>query len=260
MYSGVIYRITCKVTGKSYIGKTSDKYFKRYINRHFNNAFNKSDKRGGGRGKTLYHAIRKHGREQFEVEVLEEVRDELLELFWSKLGSLEIYYISKYNTYKHGYNMVPGSGGSKWSEERRNRYIKKITGHVVTKETRGKLRKALLGHKDSEETKIKKGNWSRGKTYEELYGKEKADELRNIRRGFLLGKYKNISLENRYGKDKANKLKRDSSIRTSGNGNPMYGKSVFDVWVEKYGIETANIKRKEAIEKRLKAIKQNRGL
>jgi hypothetical protein len=29
---------------------------------------------------------------------------------------------------------------------------------------------------------------------------------------------------------------------TSGENNPMYGKSVYDVWVEKYGEETANIK------------------
>lgn len=41
----------------------------------------------------------------------------------------------------------------------------------------------------SEETKRKIGNWSRGKTYEELLGKEKAEKLKEKRRQQMLKRY-----------------------------------------------------------------------
>ncbi len=38
-------------------------------------------------------------------------------------------------------------------------------------------------------------------------------------------------------------------LKRSGTNNPMYGKSIFQVWVEKYGVEIANEKEKIRIEK-----------
>jgi hypothetical protein len=46
--------------------------------------------------------------------------------------------------------------GDKWTKEFRENFIKKRTGHPVSKETRDKLRQANLGKKQSESTKIKK--------------------------------------------------------------------------------------------------------
>jgi hypothetical protein len=42
--------------------------------------------------------------------------------------------------------------------------------------------------------------------------------------------------------EKMKKLKIKQSKNTSGENNPMFGKSVYDVWVEKYGTEIANVK------------------
>ena len=36
--------------------------------------------------------------------------------------------------------------------------------------------------------------------------------------------------------------KENLRVKNSGSGNPMYGKRVYDIWIEKYGIEKANIK------------------
>jgi len=40
------------------------------------------------------------------------------------------------------------------------------------------------------------------------------------------------------------------SKRNSGSGNPMYGRSAYDIWIEKYGLEEANRRKAEADLKR----------
>jgi predicted GIY-YIG superfamily endonuclease len=42
-------------------------------------------------------------------------------------------------------------------------------------------------------------------------------------------------------------------INYSGSGNPMYGKKVYDIWVEKYGVDIANDKLKQRKEKSSKS-------
>lgn len=50
-------------------------------------------------------------------------------------------------------------------------------------------------------------------------------------------------LENRdYSVYKTDEFKNKMRILASGENNPMFGKSVYDVWVEKYGTEIANVK------------------
>ncbi len=51
-----------------------------------------------------------------------------------------------------------------------------------TKEVKEKLRKVNTGKKKSKETKKKIGNYSRGKTYEELYGEKRAKKLKKDKR------------------------------------------------------------------------------
>jgi len=72
---------------------------------------------------------------------------------------------------------------------------------------------------------IKLGKIRRGKTYEELFGEEKAKELKEKCRLRFLGK----SYEELYGKDKANQLKNNTSER-------LLGKTHIDL----YGEERAN--------------------
>lgn len=46
----------------------------------------------------------------------------------------------------------------------------------------------------------------------------------------------------RYGKKHKDEWKKQKSIQTKGKNNPMYNKTVYDTWVEKYGEDIANKK------------------
>lgn len=92
---GIIYKITNKVNGKSYIGQT------RYtIEFRWRQHQHKKDN-------TYFHnAIHKYGIENFSIEVLEEcdIKD---------LDSKEIFYIAKYDTFNNGYNLTIGGDGNR---------------------------------------------------------------------------------------------------------------------------------------------------
>lgn len=92
---GIIYKITNKVNGKSYIGQT------RYtIEFRWKQHQHKKDS-------TYFHnAIHKYGIENFSIEILEEcdIKD---------LNSREIFYIAKYDTFNNGYNLTIGGDGNK---------------------------------------------------------------------------------------------------------------------------------------------------
>lgn len=92
---GIIYKITNKVNGKSYIGQT------RYtIEFRWKQHQHKKDN-------TYFHnAIHKYGIENFSIEVLEECNIE-------DLNSREIYYIAKYDTFNNGYNLTIGGDGNR---------------------------------------------------------------------------------------------------------------------------------------------------
>lgn len=92
---GIIYKITNKVNGKSYIGQT------RYtLEFRWRQHLHKKDN-------TYFHnAIHKYGEENFKKEILEKCKVE-------DLNSKEIYYIAKYNTFKEGYNLTIGGDGNK---------------------------------------------------------------------------------------------------------------------------------------------------
>lgn len=92
---GIIYKITNKVNGKSYIGQT------RYtVEFRWKQHQHKKDN-------TYFHnAIHKYGVDNFTVEILEEcdIKD---------LDSREIFYIAKYNTFESGYNLTIGGDGKR---------------------------------------------------------------------------------------------------------------------------------------------------
>lgn len=90
----IIYKITNKINGHFYIGKTSKSKEER-IRRHFYNASYGSETH-------LYRAIRKYGEQNFFIEELENSIDK------SNINEKEIYYISKLNP---KYNMTSGGDG-----------------------------------------------------------------------------------------------------------------------------------------------------
>lgn len=97
-----IYKITNKINGKCYIGKSID--IKDRWMRHRSRAFQESD---NAYDSYFYRAIRKYGLVNFIFEVLEECEV-------SQLDEREKYYIGIYDSYfknNKGYNMTRGGDG-----------------------------------------------------------------------------------------------------------------------------------------------------
>lgn len=93
---GYIYKITNLINNKIYIGKTVSSIAYRW-DQH------KSAAKHGVEW-YLYNAIRKYGEDNFKIEQIEEIKDELL-------NEREQYWIKYYNSYKEGYNMTIGGDG-----------------------------------------------------------------------------------------------------------------------------------------------------
>lgn len=131
MYHGYIYKITNKINGYAYIGKTNN------LDRRWHEHLS-----GYGCTTILSKAIRKYGATNFLCECLEEIICFDLKDLNNKLNYLEKHYIKKYNTYKHGYNCTLGGDG--------------LCGFKVSETTKKKISKTLLGHKETYETRKKK--------------------------------------------------------------------------------------------------------
>lgn len=94
---GIIYLITNNINKKVYVGQTSRPLKVRWA-QHLQDSETLDY--------ALYKAMRKYGKENFSIEILEECSFE-------DLNDKEIYYIEKYNSYinnenSNGYNMTKG--------------------------------------------------------------------------------------------------------------------------------------------------------
>lgn len=101
---GFIYKVTNNINGKVYIGKTVETVETRF-KEHLREAYSQKQW-----NRPFHLALIKYGKENFSLEILEEVPFE-------KLNEKEIYYIKKYNSYIHfensnGYNATLGGDGS----------------------------------------------------------------------------------------------------------------------------------------------------
>lgn len=127
---GYIYKIVNTLNGKVYIGKKKGPYNKKYW----------------GSGVLIKEAIKKHGKQNFTLEVLCYCDTQ------EELNEKERYYISTYNCTERdiGYNLAYGGDGgdtlslmSKDALRVRNvRLSNSQKGHVVTEEARKKISEA----------------------------------------------------------------------------------------------------------------------
>lgn len=100
---GIIYKVTCLINGKVYIGQTINSLAKRK-SQHIYNAIDKDNNK-------FHNAIRKYGEENFNWEIIEEIDNDLLD-------DREIYWIQYYNSYKSGYNStIGGNSGLKRNDK-----------------------------------------------------------------------------------------------------------------------------------------------
>ena len=143
MAYGVIYKITNQINGKNYVGQTTRTIKKRFVEH--------------AKAKTcLGNAIRKHGKKNFTIEILEECETP------EQLNEREIFWIARFNCkHPNGYNLTDG-GENGWSH---------------TEETCEKISAANKGRKLSQEHRAKIGAANSGKN-NGFFGKHHTKEAR----------------------------------------------------------------------------------
>ena len=125
-----IYKITCKVNNKVYIGQTTETLEKRF-RRHMGYQKDSHDTK-------FYRAVRKYGVDNFYIELLDKATSRL------ELNLLEEHYIKAYNSIEEGYNTALGKiGGDTLSKNPNLPQIKE------------KLKLSKQGSKNPQATKIK---------------------------------------------------------------------------------------------------------
>ena len=141
---GFIYKYENKINHKVYIGQTTD-LVNRKSSHRYKSTFVKSK---------FYNAVRKYGWDNFDFDIIAQVEEESLDKLCEVLDSLEIKFITEYNSFYEGYNSTTGGHcyrGKEVSEEFRE-YCRNRT---YSEETRRKMREAALNRPVSEETRQK---------------------------------------------------------------------------------------------------------
>jgi group I intron endonuclease len=149
---GVIYKITNTVNSKIYIGKTIGVLGRRW-SQHKDCARNKQK---GSRGDSyLYNAMRKHGVENFTVEVIDHA------LLDEELLGKEMEWIARLNSTNRrvGYNSTLGGQSGIPTPEVRER----MKGRPCTPEMRAKISSAQIGKFVSQETRDKQSAIRKGR-------------------------------------------------------------------------------------------------
>lgn len=195
MSYGIVYEITCVVTGKRYIGQTVLTLRKRW-NGHVGAAKK-------GIGWALSEAIRQYGERSFTTKILCECESK------QELNVKERQFIKEFGTVlPNGYNMTNGGEGPceltrKLISERTKEAMSKIPDDVREKQ-KERQHKGMIGHKVTDEAKrnmssaaIKRGGYgplsSKHKKKLSLSGKgrrhseESKEKMRNNRRGKCVG-------------------------------------------------------------------------
>lgn len=151
--TGIIYCYTNKINGKKYVGQTINTLAIRA----------KSDGSGYSKKYKFGKAIAKYGWDNFDSEILETIESDE-ESLKEQLDSLERYYITKFDTYKNGYNSTPGGNGK---------------GRFVSVETRERIRQVQFSRPPmSEETRRKISEANKGKKKANTENYKKAAALR----------------------------------------------------------------------------------
>lgn len=199
----LIYRVTNKINSKSYIGQTTCTLKKR-IRGHLRRVKEKSNH-------PFYNALNRYGCENFSWEVLSKSAKTR-----ERLNSLEIFYIKKFNTVApNGYNISPGGYGNggltkgmkfgPCPEERKRRISKAKLGISLgprSEEDKAKMRKPHGPMSEDRKAKLRKIRI--GKTYEEIFGVEKAKAVKEKTR---MSKLKHPYRHSKESKEKISKAK-----------------------------------------------------
>jgi len=143
----IIYKVTNKINGKSYIGQTVRTLEVRKSG-HLCDTFHRNS------NFVIHRALRKHGKENFEWKVIDDTVKTIEEL-----NEKEKHYIEKYDTFMdngNGYNMTTGGENALHSEKTCEKIRKALTGKERSKDHCKNISKNNArywkGKKRSEET------------------------------------------------------------------------------------------------------------
>lgn len=200
----VIYCYTNKINGKKYVGQTIQTLKERH--RKHISPTNNNDKNS-----IFHNAIKKHGIENFTLEILH-----FADVY--SINLLEIYYIEHLNLLdrKTGYNISNGgSNGNPFVgktkeeiDEIHNKISQTLTGKYVgenhplygkhhTEETKEKISKNRKGKncgKDNPSFGIHKSDETKNKISETLKGKYTKEKSSRYNKGIPIALYKNNEL------------------------------------------------------------------
>lgn len=143
---GIIYRIVNKLNEKSYVGLTTRSLETRW-------KYHVAKALRGDNDMMICRAIRKHGTENFFIEVLGEYENDFL-------NEAEKLWIKELGTFGAGYNMTQGGEGTTgfvFSTESRKRMSEKAKARGVTPEAIEKTAQANRGRKLSPEILARRG-------------------------------------------------------------------------------------------------------
>jgi group I intron endonuclease len=198
-----VYLITNIENKKQYVGITKFSIEERFL-QHTR------------RGFILTEAIKKYGKDNFYIDLIEEVESA------ERAYELEPYYIKKYDTkVPNGYNLTDGGDGLYGviiDDEDRKRRSK------VMKRLHKEKRTGMHGKKHSEDTKRKMSDTGKNIPKPWLTGRVLSEESKQKIREKHLGK--ELSEETR-------KKISENHHDISGENNPMYGKKHSPETIEK---------------------------
>lgn len=167
----IVYKITCRDNGKVYIGQTN-KTLEERLHKHFSFAFTEKER---SKNHKFARAIRKHGKEAFDIEIIETVNNQ------EELDEREFYWINYYNAVEEGYNSRADKGkcggdtlSQHWNKEEISQRIRdskigdknpmKTHGHLLSGERNGMYgkhgadnpnsHKCVAVHEETKEVKI----------------------------------------------------------------------------------------------------------
>jgi group I intron endonuclease len=165
-----IYKFTNKTNGKVYIGRTDD--FNRRMAEH--RAMVK-----GGRGHSLYDAIRKYGWDTFSIEIIDQAET------FIEIMAKELEYIVKHDSVRTGYNSTENTdqGGNPWAGREDSEEFKQYREYM-SKRMQGDSN-GMYGAIHTEESKNKMKEKAKGRFtlpwYIQKYGEELGTQKYNDR-------------------------------------------------------------------------------
>jgi len=146
-----IYKIVNKINGKIYVGKTTSFNLHRYLWTQLWRASR------GEKGKPfLYNAIRKYGKENFEIVPLLEL-ESLQDL---NLNEIRLIQELRSRDRKIGYNIAPGGEGNtkglpSWNSGKKNPYSKETIRKMTLSQRKRAIEGRFKGHPMSAECRQK---------------------------------------------------------------------------------------------------------